>query len=123
MKLTSIIIAAAIIAILVISAVLSRFHVDLLWFGTLGYESVFRTVLLAEISVFFVAASVSALLLAANGLVALRKISTGFRRPRSFRVVGRGWGAVPEVIELSLEKLPWRMIFRAARPPNLGQRL
>src|ERR1043166_9229826 len=114
MKLTSIIIAAAIIAILVISAVLSRFLVDLLWFGTLGYESVFRTVWLAEISVFFVAASVSALLLAANGVVALRKISTGFRRPRSFRVVGRGSGDVPEVIELSLEKSPWRMIILAA---------
>ena len=110
MKIASLALAAVIILLLVTFAVLSRFFVDLLWFSTLGFRTVFTTVWLTEITVFFVAAGLSAALLVVNGLIAARTTSTGSRRPRGFRVVGRGTGDLPELIEVSLEKLPWRII-------------
>jgi uncharacterized protein len=110
MKIASLALAAVIILLLVTFAVLSRFFVDLLWFSTLGFRTVFTTVWLTEITVFFVAAGLSAALLVVNGLIAARTTSTGSRRPRGFRLVGRGAGDLPELIEVSLEKLPWRLI-------------
>jgi len=48
--------AAAVVAVLVLLGILSRFFVDLLWFGSLGLRSVFTTVWLTEISIFVIAA-------------------------------------------------------------------
>jgi uncharacterized membrane protein (UPF0182 family) len=109
MKKLSLIIAAFLIAVLIILAVLSRFFVDLLWFGALGFRAVFTTVWFTEIIVFAVAAGLSFTLLAVNGLIAARTTSTS-RGPRGFRVVGRNAQGLPEVIELSLDKLPLRLI-------------
>ena len=113
MKKGSLALAASIIAILITFAILSRFLVDLLWFDALGFKAVFTTVWGTEITVFFVAAFVSCLILLLNGFIAAKTRPSGARRPRNFRVVGRGSEGVPEVIELSLENLPWRLIVPA----------
>jgi uncharacterized membrane protein (UPF0182 family) len=112
MKKTFLILAASIIVILVILAILSRFFVDLLWFDTLGFRAVFTKTWLTVVIVFVIASVLSSVLLLINGLIALRT-TAGSRGPRSFRVVGRNTQGLPEVIELSLDKIPWRLIIPA----------
>ncbi len=113
MKKGSLILAASIIAILVSFAILSRFLVDLLWLDTLGFRAVFTTTWLTEIVVFVIATGVSSTILLLNGFIAARTGSTDSRGPRSFRALGRNNQGLPEVIELSLDKLPWRLIIAA----------
>ena len=113
MKKTFLILAASIIVILVILAVLSRFFVDLLWFNTLGFRAVFTTAWLTVVIVFVIATVLSSTVLLINGLIATRTASASSRGPRSFRVVGRNTQGLPEVLELSLDKIPWRLIIPA----------
>lgn len=93
--------AAAIVVVLVLLGILSRFFVDLLWFGSLGLRSVFTTVWLTEITIFVVAAALSFAVLLVNGLLALQISSAGPRISRGFRVLGRSararrvWFPVP----------------------------
>jgi uncharacterized protein len=113
MKKGSLILAASIVTLLVIVALLSHFLVDLLWFTALGFRTVFTTVWLTELAVFAVAAGLSSAILLLNGFIALKATSAGTRRSRGFRVIGRGREGLPEVIELSLDHLPWRLIISA----------
>jgi uncharacterized protein len=113
MKKTFLILAASIIVILVVLAILSRFFVDLLWFDTLGFRAVFTTTWLTVIIVFIIATALSSTLLLINGLIAARATSAGSRGSRGFRVVGRNAQGLPEVIEFSLDKIPWRLIIPA----------
>ncbi len=113
MKKGSLIFAASIIAILVTLAVLSRFLVDLLWFNSLGFGAVFTTAWLTTILVFVIAAALSSAILLLNGLIATRARSAGAHGPRGFRIVGRNAQGLPEIIELSLDKLPMRLIILA----------
>jgi uncharacterized membrane protein (UPF0182 family) len=112
MKKTFLILAASLIAILVILAILSRFFVDLLWFDTLGFRAVFTTTWLTVVIVFVIASVLSSTVLLINGFIALRN-TAGSRGPRNFRVVGRNTQGLPEVIEFSLDKIPWRLIIPA----------
>jgi uncharacterized protein len=112
MKKTFLILAASIIVILVVLAILSRFFVDLLWFDMLGFSAVFTTAWLTAVIVFVSATVLSSTLLLINGLIALRT-TAGPRGPRGFRVVGRNTQGLPEVIEFSLDKIPWRLIIPA----------
>ncbi len=113
MKKGSLFLAASIIAILIISALLSRFLVDLLWFDSLGFRAVFMTAWVTELIVFSIAASLSFVWLLLNGFVAAKTTPGGAGRRRGFRVVGRGSEGLPEIIELSLDNLPWRLIVPA----------
>ena len=113
MRKTFLILAASLIAILVILAILSRFFVDLLWFDTLGFKAVFTTVWLTMIAVFVVAAVLSSTILLVNGLIAARATSASSRGQRGFRVMGRNAQGLPEVIEFSMDKIPWRLIIPA----------
>ncbi len=112
MKKGSLMLAAVIFAALVAFFVFSRFFVDLLWFGSLGFRAVFTTTWFTMLSVFVIAAGLSSAILLLNGLLALRT-NAKTRRPQSFRVIGRNPQGVPEVIELSLDKLPMRLIVTA----------
>jgi uncharacterized protein len=110
MKKGSLILAAAILAVVVTFFVFSRFFVDLLWFSSLGFRAVFTTTWLTSLGVFVGAAGLSAAMLLLNGFIAVQATSGKLHRPQSFRVIGRGAQGMPEVIELSLDKLPWRLI-------------
>ncbi|MGH7783951.1 MAG: UPF0182 family protein, partial [Candidatus Binatia bacterium] len=90
-------------------AVLSRFLVDLLWFDSLGFKTVFMTGWLTEITVFVIATVLSSTLLLLNGLIAVSASAT-LRPPRGFRVLGRNQQGLPESIEISLAHLPWRLL-------------
>jgi uncharacterized protein len=110
MKKGSLILAASIIAVLVTFFVFSRFFVDLLWFSSLGFRAVFTRSWLTVLTVFVSATGVSSAILLLNGFIALGATSATSNRRPSFRIVGRGAQGLPEIIELSLDKLPWRLI-------------
>ncbi|MBI3802053.1 MAG: UPF0182 family protein [Deltaproteobacteria bacterium] len=97
------------IAVVVSFAALSDFLVDWLWFDALGFGAVFVTAWQARVAAFVVAAGISWVVLAANGLLAARASTVRVRKLRLVRNLGNGEG-LPEVIDLSLEALPWRMI-------------
>ena len=113
MKKGTLILAASIVAVLVGFFVFSRFFVDLLWFSSLGFRAVFTTTWLTALGVFVVATGLSSAILLLNGFIAARATPAGRRRQPSFRVIGRGTQGMPEIIELSLDKLPWRLIIAA----------
>ena len=94
-------------------AVSSRFLVGLLWFDSLGFRAVFTTAWLTMVTVFVIATVLSFTILLINGLIATRSASAGSREPRGFRIVGRNAQGLPEVIEFSLDKIPWRLIILA----------
>jgi hypothetical protein len=66
------------------------------------------------LAMFVGAAGLSSAILLLNGFIAARAMTAAMNRPQSFRIVGRGAQGLPEVIELSLDKLPWRLIIVAA---------
>jgi uncharacterized membrane protein (UPF0182 family) len=109
MKKTFLLIAASVIAVLVILATLSRFFVDFLWFDSMGLRNVFTTVWLAMSVLFGSAMLLSSAILWINGLVAIRTNSPGRQRSQ-FRVLGRNTQGLPEVIEFSMDKIPWRLV-------------
>ena len=110
----SLIVAASIVAVLVIFFVFSRFFVDLLWFSSLGFRNVFTITWLTVLAVFVVATGLSTAILLLNGFIATGMTSAGPSRPHNFRIVGRGAQGLPEVIELSLDNLPLRLIITTA---------
>jgi uncharacterized membrane protein (UPF0182 family) len=113
MKKGSVIVVGSIIAVLVTFFVFSRFFVDLLWFSSLGYRGVFTVSWLTVLAVFVVAMGLSFAILLLNGLVAVSAASGPANQPQSFRIIGRSAQGLPEVIELSLDSLPLRLIVAA----------
>ncbi len=104
-----VVLSALLLALLIAFFTLGDFLVDWLWFDTLGFGAVFRTVWEAKTLAFLVAGVVSALALAVNGLLASRSPSPKVRRLRVIRGNG-GFEGVPEVLEFSPDQLPWRLI-------------
>ncbi|MGE5217519.1 MAG: UPF0182 family protein [Chloroflexota bacterium] len=113
MKKGSFVLAGLIVAALVVFFVFSRFFVDLLWFSSLGFRDVFTTTWFTMLTVFVVGAAASSTILGLNGMIALKIKSAAARRPQSFRVIRRSAEGIPEVIELSLDRLPLRLIVAA----------
>ena len=113
MKKGSFILAGSIVAVLVTFFVFSRFFVDLLWFSALGFRAVFTRSWLTVLTVFVGATGLSSAILLLNGFIALGTTAAASNRPRSFKIVGRSSEGLPQVIELSLDKLPLRLIVAA----------
>src|SRR5262245_49599170 len=97
------------IAVIITFAALSGFLVDWLWFATLGFDAVFLTVWKAKLAVFGIAAGLSWVVLTVNGLLAARTPGLRVRHLHLVRNLGDR-ERLPEVIDLSLESLPWRTI-------------
>jgi len=89
---------------------ITGFLVDWLWFDSLGFGAVFSTVWRTQVVVFAVAAGASAVVLAINGLLALRLHAPRLRRLRLVRGDGTRIEGLPEFLELSPDALPWRTI-------------
>jgi hypothetical protein len=114
MRRTTLVVVGLIAAVLAAFFISSRFLVDLLWFRSLGFEEVVTRSWFTVSAVFAGAAVLSFVILSLNGLLALRASSgAGSRRP-GFRVVGRNAQGLPEIIEFSFDKLPWRLLVLAA---------
>jgi uncharacterized protein len=111
------------VAIILLSSVMlgrtASLAVDWAWFASVGYGSVFWTVLSAKAIVFAAVFGVSALLLLLNGLLALRFVSP--RRSRlpavfdqTFAALRQQPGPPPDMLQ-PRPRLPWRaMVLGAA---------
>ena len=89
MKKSALLVAALIAAVSITFFIFSRFVVDLLWFGSLGFQAVFTTTWLTMLAAFAIASALSAAVILLNGLVAARAATAPTRRLRNFRIVGR----------------------------------
>ena len=106
--------AAAVIAVLVVLGVADEFLVDMVWFSSLGYRSVFLTSFFARVVVFAVVFVVAAGALYLSGIIALRASPDRerlrvVRFPEDLRQL-----SLPEVIRSLGERVPWRLLIGAA---------
>jgi uncharacterized membrane protein (UPF0182 family) len=102
--------AALIIAVLVVLGLADDFFVDLLWFASLGYGSVFRTMIAARFAVFAIAWILSFAAFCISGLSALQMSGERER----LRIVRRADDLteinLPELIRSLGERIPWRTL-------------
>ncbi len=108
-----VIVVVVLLASLVLLSTLTGFLVDWLWFDTLGFGAVFTTVWHAKLAAFGIAAGLSVALLGLNGLVAVGAPVPHVRRLRVTRIRRGGGEVLPEVMEFSLERLPWSRLVLA----------
>ena len=106
--------AAILVVAMLILGLGDQLLVDLLWFDSLGYGSVFRTTIGAEVAVFAIVWLAAFAAIAGSGLIAL-----GATRERErLRVVRRPDEMVevnlPELIRTLTERIPWRILVIAA---------
>lgn len=103
------ILVAVIIAIAFSLAAASGVLVDWLWFGSLGFGSVFSTIWEARVAAFAAATVPTWVILTASGLLAARTKGPAVRRLRMVQV-GTDLGGLPQILEVSLERFPWRLV-------------
>jgi len=106
--------AAIIVVILIILGVADQMLVDLLWFGVLGYRSVFMTQLGAQVTIFAAVWLVAFVAICGSGFVAL-----GFSQDRERLHIVRRSGDMtevnlPELIRALGDRVPWRLLVIAA---------
>jgi hypothetical protein len=70
-------VAAAILVGFIVLSVVKSIYVDVLWFDSVGYESVFRRVLFARVSLFFAGAAITVGVIGANIFLARRLAPKG----------------------------------------------
>ncbi len=93
---------------------LTSFLVDWLWFDSLGFAAVFFTTWRTQVAAFAGATGSAALLLAVNGLFAVRMHAPPAHRLRLIKGDGRSNEGLPVFVEFSPDTLPWRVIVIAA---------
>ena len=102
--------AAIIVVILIVLGVADQLLVDFLWFGVLGYRSVFMTQLGAQVAIFAAVWLVAFVAICASGFVAL-----GFSQDRERLHIVRRSGDMtevnlPELIRALGDRVPWRLL-------------
>jgi hypothetical protein len=103
------------VAIVVLLGLISSILVDWAWFTSLGFESVFITVLGAKLALFATVFAISAAVLWVNGAVAAR----AFRARNYLRPANSPWAQyesneLPAVIERFVRRLPWNWLVAVA---------
>ena len=106
--------AAIIIVILIVLGLADELLVDLLWFGVLGYRSVFLTQLGAQITIFAAVWFVAFVAICASGFIALslsqeRERLHIVRRSEEMTEVN-----LPELIRALGDRIPWRLLVLGA---------
>src|SRR5690348_2597667 len=107
-------IAALVIVVLVVLGLADRLLVDLLWFGTLSYRSVFLSQLGAEIVIFVAVWLVAFVAIAASGFVALRLSHERERLHIGHRSEDVSEVNLPALIRALGDRIPWRLLVVAS---------
>ncbi|MGA8569215.1 MAG: UPF0182 family protein [Candidatus Binataceae bacterium] len=102
--------AALIIVILIVLGLADELLVDLLWFGVLGYRSVFLTQLGAQVTIFAAVWFVAFVAICGSGFIALglsqeRERLHIVRRSEEMTEVN-----LPELIRALGDRIPWRLL-------------
>ena len=96
---------------LILLGLITSFLVDWLWFSAIGYFGVFWTTIIAETEVFFAVFLATAIILLVNGLFAFRFARSQWtQRPAEFEWKPTGVATLPEVLEFTRHRLPWRVV-------------
>src|SRR5262249_50002823 len=102
--------AAIIVVVLIVLGLAAQLLVDLLWFGVLGYRSVFLTQLGAQVTIFAAVWFVAFVTICTSGFVAL---GLSHERER-LRIVRRSEEMtevnLPELIRALGDRIPWRLL-------------
>jgi uncharacterized protein len=98
-------------AILVALDLGTSFLVNWDWFSSIGYLSVFWTIVVAKIALFFATFAISAITIWVNGIVAQRNSG----RRTDFRAVTSPWSSLkgisqPPLLERLYRHFPWRLL-------------
>ncbi len=106
--------AAIIIVILIVLGLTDELLVDLLWFGVLGYRSVFLTQVGAQVTIFASVWFVAFVAICASGFIALslsqeRERLHIVRRSEEMTEVN-----LPELIRALGDRIPWRLLVLGA---------
>ncbi|HVB80466.1 MAG TPA: UPF0182 family protein [Candidatus Binataceae bacterium] len=106
--------AATIIVLLIVLGLADQLLVDFLWFGVLGYRSVFLTQLGAQITIFAAVWFVAFVAICTSGFIALglsqeRERLHIVRRSEEMTEVN-----LPELIRALGDRIPWRLLVIAA---------
>ena len=102
--------AALIILILIVLGLADQLLVDLLWFGALGYRSVFLTQLSAQIAIFAAVWLVTFVAICASGLTALRCSQERERLHIVRRSEDMTEVNLPELIRALGDRIPWHLL-------------
>ena len=107
-------VAAIIVVTLIVLGLADELLVDLLWFGVLGYRSVFLTQLGAQVTIFGAVWFVAFVAICASGFVALglsqeRERLHIVRRSEEMTEVN-----LPELIRALGDRIPWRLLVLGA---------
>ncbi len=106
--------AAIIIVILVVLGLADELLVDLLWFGVLGYRSVFLTQLGAQVTIFAAVWFVAFISICTSGFIAL-SLSQERERLHIVRRSGEMTEVnLPELIRALGDRIPWRLLVLGA---------
>jgi uncharacterized protein len=106
--------AALIILVLIVLGLADELLVDLLWFGALGYRSVFLTQLGAQIAIFAAVWLVTFVAICASGFVALRCSQERERLHIVRRSEEMTEVNLPELIRALGDRIPWRLLMVGA---------
>ena len=94
----------------ILLSITDQFFVDLLWFRSLGYGSVFATTIKAEVAIFAAVWLFAFATMAVSGLAAVA-LSRDRERLRVVRRPGEGAEVnLPELIRTLGDRVPWRAI-------------
>ncbi|MFZ3247905.1 MAG: UPF0182 family protein, partial [Pseudolabrys sp.] len=105
-----IVVAIVFLICLILLGLTTSFLVDWLWFSAIGYFGVFWTTIIAEAKVFFAVFLATAIILLVNGLFAFRFARSQWtQRPAEFEWKPTGVATLPEVLEFTRHRLPWRV--------------
>ena len=105
-----IVVAIVFLICLILLGLTTSFLVDWLWFSAIGYFGVFWTTIIAEAKVFFAVFLATAIILLVNGLFAFRFARSQWtQRPAEFEWKPAGVATLPEVLEFTRHRLPWRV--------------
>ncbi|MFZ1949027.1 MAG: UPF0182 family protein, partial [Pseudolabrys sp.] len=105
-----IVVAIVFLICLILLGLTTSFLVDWLWFSAIGYFGVFWTTIIAEAKVFFAVFLATAIILLVDGLFAFRFARSQWtQRPAEFEWKPTGVATLPEVLEFTRHRLPWRV--------------
>jgi len=96
---------------LILLGIIGGLLVDWLWFSAIGYLNVFWTTIVAEAEVFSAVFIATAIILWANGSLALRFSRFRWKQdPVDFEWESAGVATSPDVLELMRHRLPWHVV-------------
>ncbi len=123
-------VVAILIVILVLLNITKGIYTDWLWFSSLGYQTVFATILSTRVTLFFITTIIAALFITVNYLLAIRLTPKQANNPWPFPLANRlrrvtRWGTIGLISIVSIifglvAQVNWEIILRFFNRQSFG---